>query len=248
MRATMLIPIPVMLLASCTPAAPPGPPRPTASTAIACSVSTGGPMFTAKFVLGSVRNPVDTLQVTFTSRPTSGQAEAALRACIESMRSAVRVDYETLVNAWVDDDGPLSLPDGSSSLAYDPKTGTVKTWNEREGVSPETAKRKAHTVETTENKMAVPPFTPFLTMHVLFEKAPPGSAAIEKILTTEVEAAARQRTPRVDVMAFALVGPAGDRNAQQQIRGASGTFLSVEFRAKTGEVRSQDKRLLTSIR
>jgi hypothetical protein len=246
MRTTILIPLSLMFLSACSPTVPPGPPRPTARTSIACS-ATGGPTFTAAFLPGGTRNPVDNLQVTFTSRPTSDQAEAALRACIESMRSAVRVDYETLVNAWVGEDGPLPLPDGSTSLAYEPNAGTVKTWNEREGISAATAKREGYAVETTENRMAVPPFTPYLTMNVLFEKAR-GEAAVEKILTAEVEGAARKRTPRVDVMAFALVGPAGDRNAQQQIRGASGTYLSVEYRAKTGEVRNQDNRLLKSIR
>jgi hypothetical protein len=45
--------------------------------------------------------------VTFVDRPTSEQAEAALRSCIEAMRKAVRVDNETLVNAWVGETGPL---------------------------------------------------------------------------------------------------------------------------------------------
>lgn len=232
----MRLPLPVavlpslllMFLAACSsaPAAPPGPARPTTKTPIACSVSSGGPAFTAVFIPGNRSTKVDSLQVVFLARPTSAQAETALRACVESMRSAVRVDYETLVNGWVGDQGPLTLPDGSDSLAYDPKASTVKTGNERQGLSSTTAQRDGYTVSTTNEKTLVPPFTPYVTLHVLFEKAR-SAADVEKILLTEVEAIARQRTPRVDVLGSASAPcPYSDCQRIAKVGGAS-KMLSI---------------------
>jgi 20S proteasome alpha/beta subunit len=62
-------------------------------------------------------NAVDNLQVIFTRKPTPADAEAALRRCIEVAASSFRIDYDTLVNAWVGEDGPLALIDGSNHLA-----------------------------------------------------------------------------------------------------------------------------------
>jgi hypothetical protein len=78
-------------------------------------------------------NPVDNLQVVFQSQqPTPAQAESVLRACIDTTTRTVRVDYDMLVNAWLGDEGPLPLSDGSAHLAFDPKTKRIQTWNERE--------------------------------------------------------------------------------------------------------------------
>jgi TM2 domain-containing membrane protein YozV len=106
------------------------PTRPTSAVTFTCA---GSGSYTAEFSPGDTRNPVDNLHVTFTKRPTPTEAEAALRQCIEVTSKRIRIDYETLVNAWVGMEGPLQLIDGSWHLAYDPKTNRVQTWNEREG-------------------------------------------------------------------------------------------------------------------
>lgn len=117
------------LLASCGTSAPTGPPRPTSARAIECAAAGS---YTAEFIPGTASNPVDNLQVTFTKKPTPAEADEALRRCIDAASKTVRIDYDTLVNAWFSEEGPLPLSDGSRHLAYDPKTGRVQTWNERE--------------------------------------------------------------------------------------------------------------------
>jgi hypothetical protein len=97
------------------------------------------------------------------------EAEGVLRRCLQQARTAVRIDYETLANTWFNDDGPLPLIDGSSHLAYDPKTGKVQTWNEREGVKPSEAKRDGYTVAYQEDKVLVPPYGKFATIDILFQ-------------------------------------------------------------------------------
>ena len=232
------------LLASCGTSAPSGPPRPTSERTIECA---GSGSYTAEFIPGAASNPVDNWQVTFTKKPTSTEAEAALRRCIDAASRTVRIDYETLVNAWFNEDGPLPLSDGSDHLAYDPKTGKVQTWNEREGVKPSQTKREGYTVEYQEDKILVPPYGKFATLDVLFEK-PPAQAEIVTILTREVASALDKQSTKLDTTAYAKSGPATDRAAQKQVRGSSGVFLNVRFDAKSGQVRDQDRRLLRTIK
>ena len=143
---------------------------------------------------------------------------------------------------------PLPLIDGSKHLAYNPKTGKVQTWNEREGVQPTQAKRDGYTVEYQEKKRAVPPHGKFASMDVLFEKPPSEEAEILKILTTEIIAAVSKQSLKLDTTAYAQSGSSTDRAAQKQIRGASGQYIHVEFDPKSGRVRDQDGRVRQMIR
>jgi len=112
---------------------------------IACSVPTVPIHSRAEYTAGGP-GIVPTLAVTFNKvRPSSEQAEAVLRACIQAAAKMVQINGELLVNAWYnpsatgsgdDDEGPLPLRDGSSHLSFDPKTGRIQTWNEREGIRP----------------------------------------------------------------------------------------------------------------
>ena len=120
-----------------TPPTSAGPRRPTSALTFTCA---GSGTNLAEFIPGDTRNPVDNLQVAFTKRPTPTEAEATLRQCIDAASQTVRIDYETLVNAWVGEDGPLPLIDGSRHLAYTPRDDKVQTMNEREGKAP--ARRK----------------------------------------------------------------------------------------------------------
>ena len=224
-----------------------GPPRPTSKTIVPCSVSGRGQV-QAEFLPGSPKNPVDSLQVTFhDDMPSSDIADVALRSCIEAMRTAVRVDYETLVNAWFNDEGPLDLPDGSSALAFDPKTGTVRTWNEREGVQRQQQTRSGYSVEISERKMAVPPFSPLVTIDLLYAETPSPVTA-EKAMVDEIRAAVQHEIRRYKTSAYTHVGPATERNNRKQVRGASGQYLSAAFDPKTGEIRNQDNGLLATIK
>ncbi len=235
----------VVLLASCAGG---GPSRPTSERRIECAAPGEALQYEATFDPGTASNPVDTLMVTFRAKkPTSSEAEDVLRRCLQETTTAVRIDYETLANTWFNDDGPLQLIDGSSHLAYDPKTGKVQTWNEREGVKPSEATRDGYTVEYQENKILVPPYGKFATLDVLFQK-PPEQATILKILATEVVAAVNKQPTKLNTTAYAKTGPTTDRAAQAQIRGSSGVFLNAEFDAKSGQVRDQDGRLLQTIK
>ena len=105
-------------------------PRPTGAQTIECGREGS---YVAEFIPGSAANPVDSVQVVFSrTLPTSNEAETALRRCIEVASKTIRIDYDTLVNAWFNEDGPLPLNDGSRHLAYYPLTHEVRTWNERE--------------------------------------------------------------------------------------------------------------------
>jgi hypothetical protein len=235
----------VALLNSCKSA---GPERPTRERRIECEAPGETLQYEAAFHPGKASNPVDTVTVTFRAKkPTSTEAEGVLRRCLQQATTVVRIDYETLANTWFNDDGPLPLIDGSSHLSYDPKTGKVQTWNEREGVKPMEAKRDGYTVSYQEDKIAVRPYGKFATIEVLFQKAP-GQAEILKILATEVATAVSKQPTKLNTTAYAKTGPPNDRAAQEQIRGSSGVFLKVEFDAKSGRMRDQDSRVVQTIK
>ena len=245
-----------LVLAACdakssnTPPQASGPERPTRARAIDCPLQSAGNLkYEAEFTPGSAKNPVDMLTVTFRGRkPSSADAEGVLRNCISAAKTAVRIDYETLVNAFFNDDGPLPLIDGSSSLAYDPKAAKVQTWNEREGVKPTRAKGDGYTVEYEEQKVLVPPYGKFASLGVLFQRPPKQPDAILKILTAEVEKAVSKQHTKLDTTAYAKTGPVSDPAGQKQVRGPKGVYLRAEFDAKTREIRDQDGVLLGTIK
>jgi hypothetical protein len=217
-----------------------GPQRPLSARHIECG---GEGSYVAEFKPGDSKNPVDNFQVTFTKQPTSADSEAALRRCVDAAAKTVRIDYETLVNAWVNDEGPLPLTDGSHGLTYDPKTKLVQTLNEREGIKPSETKRDGYTVVSEERKVVVPPYGKFVTMEVLFERVPE-PAAITRILAAEVRTVVDLQPTKLKTTAYAKTGPTTDKVAQTQIRGPRGRFLSVEFDPKSGQMRDQDDRVL----
>jgi hypothetical protein len=228
MRGTVVVV--AVSLCACAPA---GPERPTSKRTIECGPSGG---YLAEFDPGDAKIGVDTLTVTFSKqKPTSRDADAAVRACIDATAKTVRIDYELLANAWFNDDGPLQLIDGSNHLAYDPKTGKTQTLNEREGVKPIETKRDGYTVRYQEDKILVSPFGKFATLDVLFEK-PGTSSQITTILAREVKSAIEAQPAKLDTTAYAMTGP-----AREQIRGNGSRYLSVTFDAKSGELRDQDR-------
>lgn len=218
-----------------------GPERPFNAIHVECGGGEGS--FVAEFKPGDSKTRADNLQVTFTKQPTSANAEAALRRCIDAAAKTVRIDYEMLVNAWFNDEGPLPLTDGSNHLAYDPETKVVQTWNEREGIKPSVTKRDGYTVVSEERKVLVPPYGKFVTMEVLFERVPK-PAEITRILAAEVRTAVDLQPTKLKTTAYATTGPTTDKAAQTQIRGPRGRFLSVEFDPKSGQMRDQDDRVL----
>jgi hypothetical protein len=48
----------------------------------------------------------------------------------------------------------------------------IRTWNEREGMKLEVSQGVGYFTEYEQNKMAVPPFSPFGSMTVVFLKQP----------------------------------------------------------------------------
>jgi hypothetical protein len=244
----------VVLLASCADSDRPASHRrtsnrPTSDRVVSCTEPGETLKYEAIFSPGTARHPVDTLAVNFRApKPTSDDAERALRRCLQRATATVRFDYETLVNAWFNDDGPLPLTDGSRNLAYDPKTGKVQTWNEREGMKPVATKRRiGYIVEYQENKILVPPYGNFATIEVVFQKVP-DEAQISTILAAQVVSAVNQQSTKLNTTAFAKSGSETDRVAREQIRGSSGVFLNIEFDPKSGRLRDQDGNILHTMR
>jgi len=178
-----------------------------------------------------------TLMVTFASRPTSTQAEAVLRACIAAAAKTHRIGAEMLANAWVGEDGPLTLPDGSNHLSYDPKTGGVKTWNEREGVKPkvESVAGGAYFTEYKEQKVLVPPYGKFATVNVVFTKPPTEAAALAAVVR-ELQTAVKKQTPLLHTTGYAMTGRRSDPASQEQIRARNGKYIVLEFDPKSGQI------------
>jgi hypothetical protein len=152
-----------------------------------------------------------------------------------------------LATAWRGQEGPLSLPDGSSNLSYNPKTGTIQTWHEREGVKPVVSTNRSYDVVYTEEKVAVPPYGKFAMIDVVFTKAP-AEGVIYQALVKEIRSAVSHQSPRLNTTAFAKSGPRTDPAGQWQIAGKNGKYISAEYDPKTGEVRSGSEKLLTTIR
>jgi hypothetical protein len=140
------------------------------------------------------------------------------------------------------------LLDGSDHLVYDPKTGKVQTWNERQGIKPVQTQREGYTVEYAERPDQLAPHGKAARIDVLFQK-PPSEAEILKILTTELVAATGKQTPKLDTAAWAKTGPATDRAAQTHVEGASGgrhlgRYLVVYFDPETGQIRDRPGNVL----
>jgi hypothetical protein len=91
-----------------------------------------GPGYTATYSAES-RGVVPTVDVTFRTKPSSTVVERALRACITAAADTMFIRSEMLAQAWLGDD-LLPVSDGSTHMAYDPKTKAIRTWNERQGV------------------------------------------------------------------------------------------------------------------
>jgi hypothetical protein len=226
-----------------------GPKRPTGETRIECTDAAGDTQYEAMFSPGTAAIPADEVIVTFRARrPTSTEAEAVLRRCLDAAVRTVRIDYETLADAWFND-GPLPLPmiDGSRHLFYDPKAKSIKTSNERQGVRPIQATRDGYSMEYREDEILLPPYGKFATINVLFEQSYQVDEIL-RVLIDEIHLAVGGQAMKLDTTAYANRGPAADRAAQQPIRDARGTYLRASYDAKSGEVRDQDDRLLETIR
>jgi len=79
----------------------------------------------ARFTPGTSEYTRDAIAVAFNGRrPTSTEAEAALRKCVDSVADHLRVVYEMVAEARYRDE-IVALPDGSVGLKYDPNTGAV---------------------------------------------------------------------------------------------------------------------------
>ena len=227
------------------------------SSRVACAVSSVSVRYVAEYSPGSGRQPVPTLTVVFYStRPTSAQAETVLRACIDVAVKTFHVEGEMLANAWfsrtgsqADEEGPLPLKDGSRHLSFDPKTGRVRTWNEREGVRPSVAENpdQHYVVEYREDKVLVPPYGKFATLEVLFEQRP-SEAAMYEILVTEIVKAVTKQQVRISTSAYAKTGPRNDPASKRQIRGSSGRYIFAEFNPKDGKIRDENGRQIGTVR
>lgn len=115
---------------------------------------------------------------------------------------------------------------------------------ESDGESVETGKcprggRDGYIVTTEEHKVLVPPYGKFVTMEVLFEK-PPDISRVTSILASEVKSVVDRQSTKLDTTAYAKTGVAIDKAGQTQIRGKGRRYLSVEFDAKSGQMRDQD--------
>ena len=190
-----------------------------------------------------------TVDVTFVRMPSSADIEKTLRACIARTAATWDIGAEMLAMAWRDDEGPLSLPDGSSNLVYDPKTSAIQTSNEREGVKPivSTAANRLYHVVYTEEKAAVPPYGKFALIDVVFVKAPSEDVTTQT-LVKEIRSAVSRQSPRLNTTAFAKAGPRSNPAGQWQIAGANGKYISAEYDPKTDEVRTLSGNLLATIR
>ncbi len=226
---------------------------------ISCSVPTVPIRSQAEYLAGVPGKFPPTLTVTFNkTRPSSDQAESVLRACIAALAKVVRIDGELLANAWYNpsatgssdnDQGPLPLRDGSRHLSFDPTTGKIRTWNEREGIRPSTRDnpKGQYFTEYIEKKVLVKPYGKYASLEVVFQRAPSEAAAVA-VLITEIKRAVQGQATRLATTAYAKVGSREDRVSQQQIRGSNGKYITVEFDPKAGQIRSTDGKILDSIR
>jgi hypothetical protein len=69
-----------------------------------------------------------------------------------------------------------------------------------------------------------------------------------KSVATEVAKAVSEQSTKLNTIAFAKTGPINDRAAQKQIRGSSARYLSVNFDAKSGQMRDQDNQRIPATR
>ncbi len=223
-----------------------------------CSVPTVPIPSQAEYVAGVTGKVAPTLTVVFRTRPSSDQAESVLRVCIAALAKTVRIDGELLANAWYNpsaggsyesDEGPLPLRDGSRHLSFDPTTGRIRTWNEREGIRPSTRDdpKGQYFTEYTERSVLVRPYGKYASVDVVFHKAPSEAEAVAALIT-EIKRVVQGQAKRLSTSAYAKLGSRADRVAQQQIRGSNGKYIVVEFDPKTGEIRSLDGRILDSMR
>lgn len=177
------------------------------------------------------------VDVTFRGRkPTSAVAEAALRKCMKEAAAKMFITAEVLGTAWfgksTNDDEPISLPDGSDHLSYDPKTKVIRTWSERSGVKPTvTTAGAGYFAEYQEQPILVKPGGKFATVNVVFTKQPTEKTAYEAVMAEATQAVQRTHG-QISVTAYALVGPKANPAARKQVRGANGKYISADYDPK----------------
>ncbi len=228
----------------------------TSARVVTCSVPTV-PIHTHAQI--AYAGDVPTLAVTFNkTRPSSEQVEAVLRACTLAAAKVVRIDGEMVADAWYnrtptgsadDDEGPLPLRDGSLHLSFEPNTGRIQTWNEREGIRPATRTDPSgqYFTEYTEHKVLVPPYGKYASLEIVFQK-PPAEGEIYATVVTELRRAVQGQTTKLSTTAYVMTGPRADKAAQRQVPGTNGKNIVVEFDPKNGQIRTLDGKTLGSIR
>ena len=224
---------------------------------VTCSIPTVAIHTQAEYLPGSRGITAPTLVLTFNkTRPSSQQAEALLRACILQVTKTIRVDEEMVANAWYNpaatgttdhDEGPLTLPDGSRALFFDPNTQRIQTWKEREGIRPSRRDdpKGEYFIEYTEEKRLVAPYDKFATLSIVFATLPTEAAMYEKLIA-EVRKAVQTQKPKLEPIGSVKTGPRGNRIEQRAVRGSSGKYIVVYFDPKDGKIRNLDGKVLGS--
>jgi hypothetical protein len=196
------------------------------------------------------------LQVVFIgTKPTSAQAEAVLRACITVVAAKFAVPREMLANAWfakvspsADDEGPLTLPDGSDALVFDPIAKRTRTFSDRNGVQPTTRNAGPYFTVYREDNVIVPPYGKFASLDVVFPPGKVPEADIYKALVQEMEKAVRAQSPRLSTSAYAKSGVKANSAGQVLIRGNDGKYIRVECDPKDGKIRDRRGTVLGTTR
>ena len=185
-------------------------------------------------------------------RPTSQQAEAALRKCIGLVTSTQFLTSELQGFAFwsttgdKDDGEVVPLADGSSYLLHDPATKTIQSSNARSGATATItdAKDRSYFVSYEETTRLVPPNDKFATISIVFRDNPTERRAFEVLIEEAKAAIQRRGSNRIDLLGFVQVGRKGNEAGWEQVRGANGKFIGIEYRPSKGHQLTADGRSL----
>jgi hypothetical protein len=198
---------------------------------LACS----GPGYRTTYIAGWQKIGPSVNVIYRRRRPTSAEAEAALRKCVKVAADTMFITNDLLATAFFGtseiDEEPVVLSDGSSNLVYDPKTKQVRTMNEYEGSMPSIVQAKGYFVQYEEHSVLVKPGGKFASLSVVFAKRPTEKTAYETLIAELLKTISRtDHHEHTD--AYAYTGSKNNPADWHQIKGANGKYISGSPRAR----------------
>jgi hypothetical protein len=177
------------------------------------------------------------VQITFNRLPST-EAETAKIVRTE-MDKAVAKDSNRSVLAMAFDTGDSALADEKygGPLTYDPKSGTIKTLREHEGLKTFNQDRAGYFSKIEEDSTAegITPVRKWLDVSVVF----PNGLTTDQFRSAATAEINRLKGRHVDITVYAYTGDKENTASWEQVKSPSGHYMEADYIVADGSIRFQ---------